>query len=90
MSFQVTVGTFDKRIKTYDLRMNNNNNSDGIGNVVVNASAESVPHVEDFKFHRLPVLSVVTNPNDVNQVHKSYLSLFERVEKIALCDTFGT
>ena len=49
----MTVGTFDKRIKTYDLRMNNN---------------DEVQHIEDFKFHRLPVLAVVTNPNDVNQV----------------------
>jgi hypothetical protein len=53
----VTVGTFDKRIKTYDLRMNNNDDSGGVG-----------VHVEDFKVHRLPVLSVLTNPNDSNQV----------------------
>jgi hypothetical protein len=47
------VGTFDKRIKTYDLRMNNN---------------DEVQHIEDFKFHRLPVLAIATNPNDSNQV----------------------
>ena len=53
----MTVGTFDKRIKTFDLRMDNNNESsvDGVA-------------VEDFKCHRLPVLSVVTNPKDWNQV----------------------
>ena len=48
------------------------NNGNGIGNVVVDASAEIGPHVEDLKFHRLPVLSLVTNPNDVNQVSKHF------------------
>ena len=51
------MGTFDKRIKTFDLRMNNNNET------VVEGVA-----VEDFKYHRLPVLSVTTNPNDSSQV----------------------